>query len=351
MSGQGTAILATDFNNIKSILENNFGIGNYGFSTGTGANDIPNDVVGGSDPATSDTVLSADVERLYSVGQLIHYHQNGAVKSLSSATGYADLQVGELIEFADWGDAASVQGLYDLANSCAAFNRYTTEFSGDFSVANNRSLRFLSDWQSLNIIYIHTWNSANEMTHFFMTGGEVRMSVDMINIGTAGDASYDKNLNWQTMMSNMGTVRLFLRPNSAGTGYEWVTESLSGGGTGSIIADTNNAGPANSGNAYLAYQRNGAGSIYNDNEIRITATISASSVRLELDLIDGDTGTGNPADGPSSTPIDEPVTGDVRANSQISYADSTITLNDGTADTDFTLLGPQPTTTTGLWAT
>ena len=347
----GSAITATDFNNIRNILNTNFGIGMYGIPTGTGANDIPNTVTGGNDPDTSDTVLSTDVERLFSIGQLVHYHQTGAVKSIASGTTYPDVQVGEVIEWADWGSAADVQGLYDLANSCASFNRNTTEFSGDFSQVNNNTTDYTANWQSLNVTWTHTWTSANAMTHFFMTGGEVRVTAAMSNIGTAGSASYDKNLNWQTMMSNMGTVRLFLRPNSGGTGYEWVTESLSGGGTGSTIADTNNAGPANSGNPYLAYQRNGAGSIYNDNEIRITATIAASSVTIRLDLIDGDTGTGNPADGPNSTPIDEPVTGDVRANGQISYADSTITLNDGTADTDFTLLGPTPTTATGAWAT
>jgi len=339
----GTSITAADFNNIRSILENNFGPGDYGFTTGTGANDIPNAVVGGNDPDTSDTVLSADVERLFSIGQLIHYHQTGAVKTLASATTYPDLQVGEVIEWADWGDAVDVQGLYDLANSCANFDRHTTEFGGDFSTATQAPSTQTSNWQRLEVTFTNTWGSVDEMYEFFRTGGELRISGSVTNLGTVGSASYDKNLNWQTMISNMGTVRLFLRPNAAGTAEEWVTESLSASGTGTVVT-------LNPGVYYTAYTKFGAGSIYNDNAIRIRVRISlAGSVDMFVQLADDDTGTGDPADGPQSTPIDEPVTADIDITQTVAYADSTITLNDGTTDTDFTLIAPEPTNSVTGW--
>jgi len=332
----GSAISATDFNNIRSILENNFGPGKYGFGTVNDA--IPSAVVGGSDPNTSDTVLSADVEKLFSIGQLIHYHQTGAVKTLASGTTYSDLQVGEVIEWADWGDAANVQGLYDLANTCAGFDRRTTEFGGDFSTVVNTLDEVTAQWNVISGSVVYTFPSDQSFEEYFTAGGELRINVDIDAIGSPGQASYEKNLNWQTMASNMGTVRLYVRPDSAGTGWEWVVESLSNSGTGSITATPNITDDIA---LTTKYTKIGAGSIYNDNqiEIRLAVIDSFNRVTLQVRLNDNDAGTGDPADGPESTPVDEPVTANVQITWTQYYPDSTITLNDGTTDTDFTLGG------------
>lgn len=332
----GSAISATDFNNIRSILENNFGPGKYGFGTVNDA--IPSAVVGGNDPDTSDKVLSADVEKLFSIGQLIHYHQTGAVKTLASGTTYPDLQVGEVIEWADWGDAANVQGLYDLANTCAGFDRRTTEFGGDFSSVVNTLDEVTAQWNAISGSVVYTFPSDQAFEEYFTAGGELRINVDIDAIGSPGQASYEKNLNWQTMASNMGTVRLYARPDTAGTGWEWVVESLNSSGTGSVTAiPTLTTGIAMT----TKYTKIGAGSIYNDNEIQVRLAVinGFSRVTLQVRLLDNDTGTGNIADGPESTPIDEPVTANVTISGTQYYPDSTITLNDGTTDTDFTLGG------------
>jgi hypothetical protein len=334
----GSSISAADFNNIRSILLNNFGPGQYGFASGTGANDIPNSVTGGNDIATSDSVLSADVERLFSVGQLIHYHQNGAIKTISSGTTYPGLQTGQVIEWADWGDAGDVKGLYDLANSCASFDRRTTEFGGDFStvVADLDEVDVL--WQNISGGCVYTWSSEDLYYEYWTTGGELRVNIDIDAIGSVGQASYEKNLNWQTMASNMGTIRLYARPDSAGTGWEWVVESLSNSGTGSVTAVSELTDAIA---LTTKYTKIGAGSIYNDNSIEVQMAVINGSNRVTLNVVmtDGDTGTGDPADGPQSTPIDEPVSANVNISCTQYYPDSTITLNDGTTDTDFSLGG------------
>ena len=334
----GSSISAADFNNIRSILLNNFGPGQYGFASGTGANDIPNSVTGGNDIATSDSVLSADVERLFSVGQLIHYHQTGAIKTISSGTTYPGLQTGQVIEWADWGDAGDVKGLYDLANACASFDRRTTEFGGDFGTVVTDIDEVTAQWNFITGSNVFTWSTQSDMEEYFTLGGELRVNIDIDAIGSVGQASYEKNLNWQTMASNMGTVRLYVRPDSAGTGWEWVVESLSNSGTGSITATPNITDDIA---LTTKYTKIGAGSIYNDNqiEIRLAVIDSFNRVTLQVRLNDNDAGTGDPADGPESTPVDEPVTANVQITWTQYYPDSTITLNDGTTDTDFTLGG------------
>lgn len=347
----GDSISATTFNNLQGILTAKYGPNFYGFATGTGANQIPNQVIGGNDPATSDTVLAADVQRLFSIGQLINYHHTGSLFTGTSSTTYSDFQDGQKIFWADWGESGDSTGLYQLLSSVNSFNRYTTEFGGDFTTANNASPTLTTSWNvSAAITYTYTWTTSQNFREFFTTGGELRIVSSMTNIGTVGTASYDKNLNWQTILSNTGTVRLFMRPNSTATGYEWVMESLSGGGTGSLQTTTTNAGPVNSGSQYVGYTRNGSGTIYNDNQFRINVTISSTSVTLNIQFLDGDTGTGNPADGPASTPIDESVTGDLTVTSTVSTADSTITLNDGTTNVNFSLQATAPTVAVSAWA-
>ena len=76
-------ITAANFNNLRDDLENNFGPTRWGIPVGTAIANIPNTVTGGSDPATSDTVLAADVERLFGISQLVYYHQMGVQKTVT----------------------------------------------------------------------------------------------------------------------------------------------------------------------------------------------------------------------------------------------------------------------------
>lgn len=348
-------ITASNFNNLRDDLENYFGPTMYGIPVGTAISNIPNTVTGGSDPATSDTVLAADVERLFGISQLVYYHQLGVQKTVTGTT-FPDFSDGQIIYWADWGEAGDVQGIYDIINDIKTWDRHNTDFLGDFSTIDTAIDAYTTNWGNTNTTDVlertifFSWNSAQEMTNFFMMGGELRISLSASggNVGTTGT----KDDNWALMLSNTGNITLKLQPNAAGTSYEWVSFASGGGGTGATQTTTNPSGPVNSGSEYLGYNRAGSGSIYDDNTYQAYYTITNSSVSIRLVLTDGDEGTDNPADGADRTPIDEPVTAEISGTAQISYASSSITLADNAAVNHvFSLPNKSPSTTNaGSWA-
>lgn len=348
-------ITAANFNNLRDDLENNFGPTRWGIPVGTAIANIPNTVTGGSNPVTSDTVLAADVERLFGISQVVYYHQLGVQKTVTGTT-FPDFSDGQTIFWADWGESGDVQGIYDIINDIKAWSAYSDPWLGDFDTTDTAISAYSTNWGNTNTTDVlertvtYTWGNAQAMTNFFLMGGEIRVSLTATggNVGTTGT----KDDNWALMLSNTGNVLLRLQPNSGGTAYEWVSFASGGGGSGTTQSTTNPAGPVNSGSEYLGYSRSGSGSIYNDNTYQVYYTISANSVAVRMVLTDGDTGTDNPGDGADRTPIDEAVTADISGTAQISYASSSITLADNAAVNHvFSLPDKQPgTTNSGSWS-
>ena len=272
-------ITAANFNNLRDDLENNFGPTRWGIPVGTAIANIPNTVTGGSNPVTSDTVLAADVERLFGISQVVYYHQLGVQKTVTGTT-FPDFSDGQTIFWADWGEAGDVQGIYDIINDIKAWSAYSDPWLGDFDTTDTAISAYSTNWGNTNTTDVlertvtYTWGNAQEMTNFFLMGGEIRVSLTATggNVGTTGT----KDDNWALMLSNTGNVLLRLQPNSGGTAYEWVSFASGGGGSGTTQSTTNPAGPVNSGSEYLGYSRSGSGSIYNDNTYEVYYTISAT---------------------------------------------------------------------------
>jgi len=152
-----------------------------------------------------------------------------------------------------------------------------------------------------------SFRNADHRRHFFNSGGEIRMSAGLTYTGTEA-----KTQDWQTMLSNIGTVKFSYN------------NTLSDGGGASLTI----------GNYQLTstYQRiftkQRTGGVYSANNYFIDAReVDNQQIRFRISFVDDDIGSG-PAPGAPLNPIselnkvDENVKGNLESNIRIFRASS-----------------------------
>lgn len=92
-------------------------------------------------------------------------------------------------------------------------NRYTIG-SGQFTIVAGQTGTLASGWNGTQIHqFTATFSSANQRKAFFNAGGAIR-----INLSLSYTGSEAKTLDWQTMMSDLGTVEFNYKQTTGGGG-------------------------------------------------------------------------------------------------------------------------------------
>lgn len=374
-------ISALEYNNIRLSIAQQVGDfsvwTSHGITTSTttsgyGRSFSSGLVVGGNDPAVSDTCTEEQYFDLYLDLQAAHVHQYG---TLNGALDETEFQ-GKL-SFPDPAvssrDTIAFQQVTDLntvASAVTSFNHASTDFpsanfttdllrtSGAVSVSSTRS----SSWggssgpASINHQVTVDFGTHNSFLYWLAAGGEIRFDASLSG-GTSGTAN-TKDWDWARILAAMGTIRFGRVAQST-----WRCEAISPGtGTGYSSASLSTSSPGT-----LIFEKQGGGvtggatgqvpvtQIYDDNYYRIfawTNTTFSAATQLIFNIIflDGDTGTGgqvSPDPGEFGTPIDEAVTGTVVSNVYTYTPDSELTV-DGTIYPAISLPAPIGTLNSSL---
>jgi hypothetical protein len=329
-------ITAAEYNNIRQSIAarvGNFTVwSQHGLATSTttsgyGKSFSSNIVTGGSTPGVSDSVTQQQMFNLFLDIQSGYVHQFGSVNTTIVPA-----------DFSAQTDAVDFQDITDfntMANALMAFNPATTEFpSASFNTdflrtagaASCSSTRTNSWGNASNVPSVIThrvtvnFGTHNNFLYFLSAGGEIRFDANLTG-GTSG-TSNTKDWDWARILSAMGTIR-FGRKNG-----NWRTESISPGtGTGSLLASISTGTTPTT----VIFQKQGGGvtggtpgsvpvtSIYANNYYRIKASTNnafatATQLIFQIELDDGDTGTGGQVESYLPGAIDEAVTGTVVSN-------------------------------------
>ena len=166
-------------------------------------------------------------------------------------------------------------------------NRYTLG-AGQFSTVTGQTAQLSANWNGTQTHqFTATFSSSNERRAFFNAGGTVR-----INLTLAYTGSEQKTLDWQTMMSDLGTVEFNYKETTGGGGSS--IGNYDATGTFQTIAVENGANP------------------YSENDIAVQVK-SNSATQLEFAVILRDDDSGDrpvPSPPPPFGPlVDENVQG------------------------------------------
>lgn len=306
----GGTILGSEYNALQGRIANILGTGSgqtgYGQTLASAQIDEPTSLGSGD----GDTVEAVFMQNMFDDMNKAYTHQTGSDLStiLTRVTNNnvigADNTGTGLTYSAD-----RSSWTFDSQDTKGGFNDYLAAMT---TIENQRFNIFLgnptqgtattattdvrtTDWGSpgdisINMEFTATFTSVNHRRYFFNSGGEVRISGSLSNDG--GSA---KNIDWATMLTNMGIVKLNYTTTSAssGTAYAIGDDDLTS------IYQT-------------IYTKAGSG-VYAENTITIEArNDSATVIRFKVTLRDADTGDQQPGNPPPAGPAeDEFVTGDI----------------------------------------
>lgn len=122
-----------------------------------------------------------------------------------------------------------------------------------------------------------TFADANNRRGFFNAGGELRFTANIVNLPGSGEVNYQKTTDWQSMLTNMGTIKF----NFADT------VSSSNVGTGSSIGNYDLTS-----NYQVIYTKTGSG-VYVENDYIIYAKEnSAKQIQFKIEFTDDANGSG-----------------------------------------------------------
>lgn len=142
----------------------------------------------------------------------------------------------------------------------------------------------------INHVVDLVWSSSARRDNWLASGGRVYLNASL----TGGTGA--KSIDWAALLSAMGTIKIDFCDGSAdsGTAYRGFND----------ITDVGSAGS-------LMFLKTGSG-VYSDNFYRVYAKeISSTKIRLVIQFVDGDVGTGGQGIDPGGDddPIDESVNG------------------------------------------
>jgi len=131
--------------------------------------------------------------------------------------------------------------------------------------------------QSVYHEFTVTFTTANARRGFFNAGGELRFSASLANLPSGSSENYQKSVNWQSMLSNMGTIKF----------NHTETFSTLSSGTGSSIGNYDLT------SAYQTVYTKAGSSVYTENDyvIKIKSN-SATQLQVRLEFNDSDVGSG-----------------------------------------------------------
>jgi len=204
MAGQGTNILALDYNNIQSKIGQvlGAGAGNYGY----------NQTVLSSQVAVNQKITALQWQNLYTDLIAARTHQTNANETGNLTYPTTSTQIKE-------SDRAAYQSYVNVIDT----NRLITPPSGQASLGTYASSSRSSAWNgTITHTVTLTFADANTARGFFNAGGNIQISASH-----TPDTSNLKNNSWQTMLTNMGTVKMtYSGTANTGSGTGVTTTSI-----------------------------------------------------------------------------------------------------------------------------
>jgi len=185
MAGQGTNILALDYNNIQSKIGQilGAGAGNYGY----------NQTVLSGQVSVNQKITALQWQNLYNDLIAARTHQTNANETGNLIYPTTSTQIRE-------SDRAAYQSYVNVIDA----NRLITPPSGQGTLETYASSSRSSAWNgTITHTVTLTFANANTARGFFNAGGNIQISASH-----TPDVSNLKNNSWQTMLANMGTVRM-----------------------------------------------------------------------------------------------------------------------------------------------
>jgi hypothetical protein len=185
MAGQGTNILALDYNNIQSKIGQVLGVGagNYGY----------NQTVLSGQVSVNQKITAIQWQNLYNDLIAARTHQTNANETGNLIYPTTSTQIRE-------SDRAAYQSYVNVIDA----NRLITPPSGQGTLETYASSSRSSAWNgTITHTVTLTFANANTARGFFNAGGNIQISASH-----TPDVSNLKNNSWQTMLTNMGTIRM-----------------------------------------------------------------------------------------------------------------------------------------------
>ena len=292
----GSLILATDYNAIRTTVDNVLG-------TGSGDSGYGQSLTSSS-KTSSDTILDDDINELYADIQVAHTHQQGSATSLIAQVTTADLiEANNGVSFKGW-----IQ--YQTAANLISTNRLTANAASMTATAAKTTETKAAGWNGSNDqIVTVTFASAEARRFFFNSGGEIRISA---SVAAGGNT---KSVDWATMCSSVGTIKIsktaITKTGASGTLYGSYNESTIPG-TSTKIMD-----------------RYGSGN-YAENYWQVNATnTSPTVITIEQIFNDADTGDQTGTGPAVDENVDRALTvnvGELRATTSLTIASPTFVV-------------------------
>jgi hypothetical protein len=185
MAGQGTNILALDYNNIQSKIGQilGAGAGNYGY----------NQTVLSGQVSVNQKITAIQWQNLYTDLIAARTHQTNANETGNLTYPTTSTQIKE-------SDRAAYQSYVNVIDA----NRLALPPSGQATLETYANPSRSSAWNgTITHSLTLTFADANTARAYFNAGGNLQISASH-----TPDVSNLKNNSWQTMLTNMGTVKM-----------------------------------------------------------------------------------------------------------------------------------------------
>jgi hypothetical protein len=283
--GQGQLVEDTDYTSIYNKIAAVYGRSDTGYGQTMAANPAANDV----------TISAAEWQNLR------NYVLNSRVHQIGTSATLAAISAGQVITY-----STGPQAINDMANLCVTDNRtihssqFSTPAEGYASYSNASGWGNTAARDTLSVTLRITGADMNGdgtergLKYFFNAGGSIKLRFALTAIPTSG-ASYTKSLNWQQLMTNVGTIT-FNHNTTSGAGN-------------SVTSPAGFYGLTLNGSAVEIYRRNASGeNVYTENYFSITAQRFSGYIDFKCTWVDADTGDQRPGYLPGPG-VDEPVIG------------------------------------------
>lgn len=289
----GGRILAAEYNSLQNRIQRVLGNGTVDF--GYGQPVLSSSVTPrGTVTATKLANARTDIGKIYT-------HQTGDPIPLSEIT------TGDLIaaEELPGEPTKGFQDYIDLMTTLES-NRFTVDPTQLETVPLLTSDQRTNSWSRVTVTseVELSFVTSDAKRHFFNSGGQVRISGVIANLAS-GSPSYERNLGWQQLIENPGTI-VFDRNSTSVTNTGSLNVSFpAGSGYGNEQVDS----------TYTEiFRKNAAGAVYTNSYWAISVRApSSSKLRFRVQLLDG--GPESDSDGlaPGSVygGVNEPVTADI----------------------------------------
>lgn len=239
------------------------------------------------------------------------------VNSTGGITFFSTSGIGKAVQTSEYANDDLNQGIQDFIDAAQDIdNDKDLVGPGQASIETVAFSRRTTAWtKGIDHRVTVTWRDSEARRFFFNSGGEIRFFANLTNI-----AGSQKELNWQSMLSEGGTVK-FGKYSTTATGTSPGTTSDFGNYSGTTQIDWTTTSKDN---PLFIYQKDGSG-VYSENQHYISVhQVTANSLEFAVVFLDNDVGDpplNPPPPGALPTGVDESVSG---------YLDSTVQVKTAT---------------------